>query len=380
MMSHRAWLAGILGVGFMQAAICAIDCSPNISTFQTESASFHRHFVLVADHVQLEVLDWGGTGRPLLLLPGLGNTAHIFDSIAPELARHFHVYGVTGRGFGASSIPKSGYGAAQLADDVMAVVKSLGIKRPIIAGHSIAGEELSAIGTHYPHDIAGLIYLDAAHEYAIYDPGRGGYLPDLNHLTAQVARLRDDPVDKSRMAETLDDLAVLQQSLRTQLAGIQADDAAAARGAPSNSTQAGMNSFAAFRCFVSAQVGGLIPEDEIRQTFNATASGGVGEQKAPAFVYNAIFEGEERFHAPSVPILAIVPVPRASDLPVSSNEAARKASDTMHTRSQEQEIATLQRQQPAVKIVRIPHGHHFVFLSNPSEVVGAITMFGEQLP
>jgi len=40
---------------------------------------------MVDDNVKLEVLDWGGTGRPLVLLAGLGNTAHVFDDFAPKL-------------------------------------------------------------------------------------------------------------------------------------------------------------------------------------------------------------------------------------------------------------------------------------------------------
>lgn len=378
--TSKAWVAAILGMAVMHPAAWATECSAATSTFQTESASYHRQFVSVADGVRLEVLDWGGTGRPLVLLPGLGNTAHVFDSIAPELARHFHVYGITGRGFGASSVPKSGYGANRLADDVMTVVKALHIHRPIVAGHSIAGEELSAIGTRYQDKIAGLIYLDAAHGYAIYDQARGAYLPDLNHLTMQISRMHADPTDKSQMTKLLNEVSVLQRSLGSELAGIAADDASTTGAPPSEPTPKELASFPAFRCFVSAQLGGVIPEDEIRQTFATSAADGVGKQKAPAFVYNAILEGEECFHAPDVPILDIVPVPRTSDLPVGSDEAKRQAADALHTRMQEQEIATLQRQQPSAKIVRIPHGHHFVFLSNPAEVVSAMTRFGEQLP
>ncbi|MFY7923820.1 MAG: alpha/beta fold hydrolase, partial [Gemmatimonas sp.] len=40
-------------------------------------------FVTVAKDVQIEVLDWGGTGRPLVLLPGLGSSAHVFNTFAP---------------------------------------------------------------------------------------------------------------------------------------------------------------------------------------------------------------------------------------------------------------------------------------------------------
>src|SRR5579875_3438868 len=39
-------------------------------------------FVTVEPGVNLEVLDWGGSGRPLVLLAGLGDNAHVYDSIA----------------------------------------------------------------------------------------------------------------------------------------------------------------------------------------------------------------------------------------------------------------------------------------------------------
>jgi len=35
-------------------------------------------FVAVDKNVRLEVLDWGGSGRPLVLLAGGGDTAHVF--------------------------------------------------------------------------------------------------------------------------------------------------------------------------------------------------------------------------------------------------------------------------------------------------------------
>src|SRR5262249_3174872 len=68
-------------------------------------------FVAVEKSVRLELLDWGGSGRPVVLLAGGGNTAHVFDEFAPKLAGAFHVYGLTRRGFGASgfsAVPASG--------------------------------------------------------------------------------------------------------------------------------------------------------------------------------------------------------------------------------------------------------------------------------
>jgi hypothetical protein len=82
-------------------------------------------FVTVDKDVKLEVLDWGGTGRPLVMLAGLGNSAHIFDKFAPKLTGTYRVYGITRRGFGDSSAPNSGYSADRLGDDVLAAIDAL---------------------------------------------------------------------------------------------------------------------------------------------------------------------------------------------------------------------------------------------------------------
>jgi non-heme chloroperoxidase len=119
-------------------------------------------YIAVDDGVQLEVLDWGGTGMPLLLLAGMGATAHNFDDIAPLLAQNYRVIGLTRRGFGGSSRPESGYDTATLARDLVRVLDAIAIDKAIIVGSSIAGEEMSWLGAEYPERVAGLVYLDAA--------------------------------------------------------------------------------------------------------------------------------------------------------------------------------------------------------------------------
>jgi pimeloyl-ACP methyl ester carboxylesterase len=57
-----------------------------------------------------------------------------------------------------------------MGDDVLAVIDALKLDRPLVAGHSLGGEELSSIGTRHPEKVSGLIYLDAAYAYAFYDP------------------------------------------------------------------------------------------------------------------------------------------------------------------------------------------------------------------
>ena len=127
-------------------------------------------FVEVEPGVYLEVVDWGGSGRTIVLLAGGGDTAHVYDRFAQKLTGEYHVLGITRRGFGASSKPKTGYTAEGLANDVLRVLDALKLEKPVLAGHSVAGEELSSIGARFSDRIAALIYLDAAWDRTYVPP------------------------------------------------------------------------------------------------------------------------------------------------------------------------------------------------------------------
>ena len=100
-----------------------------------DPARHQMQMVNVADGVQLEVLDFGGTGRPIVLLAGFGNTAHVYDELAPKLTGAGHVYAVTRRGYGVSSRPQSGYDGSRLGEDVLAVIETLRLEKPVLIGH-----------------------------------------------------------------------------------------------------------------------------------------------------------------------------------------------------------------------------------------------------
>ena len=74
----------------------SIKESRQVGTEQRDESFPTVHFVTVDSNVKLEVLDWGGSGRALVLLAGLGSTAHTFDHFAPKLTRTYHVYGSPG--------------------------------------------------------------------------------------------------------------------------------------------------------------------------------------------------------------------------------------------------------------------------------------------
>jgi non-heme chloroperoxidase len=130
--------------------------------------------VSVAPSVALEVLDWGGKGRPLVFLAGGGHSGHVFDGFAPQFTDRFKVMAVSRRGVGGSSRATSGYDTLSLAGDLLVVLDSLGIERADFVGHSFAGSEMSYLAANHPTRVGHLVYLDSAFDYhtLFKDPAR----------------------------------------------------------------------------------------------------------------------------------------------------------------------------------------------------------------
>ena len=120
-------------------------------------------FVTVESSVRVEVLDWGGTGRPILFV-GCYQSAHVYDQIAPKLTDRFRVYAVTRRGVGASDRPTTGYDPQRRAADILEVIGAFRLEKPILVGNSCGGDILHALGAQHPERLRGLVYLDAAED------------------------------------------------------------------------------------------------------------------------------------------------------------------------------------------------------------------------
>ena len=251
------------------ALIACAGFAQNRPSSQGETA-LKTQFVEVQPDVKLEVLDWGGTGRNLVLLAGLGNTAHVFDSLGPKLAAHYHVIGITRRGFGQSSAPQTGYDPRRLGDDVVVVLEALHIADPVLVGHSIAGEELSAVSTYHPGRAAALIYLDAGAPFALYNPKHGDYTPALAQLKDDLSALQKNLFDDGLISKTLTDMALFQANLAELRGEVEG-------ATPPSPKASDLASISAFQSYMKGYFGGIIPETEVRQDFRIGEDGRVGE-------------------------------------------------------------------------------------------------------
>jgi pimeloyl-ACP methyl ester carboxylesterase len=301
--------------------------------WQIESTPHTTQFVTVDDGVKLEVLDWGGTGRPLVLLAGLGNTAHIFDKFAAKLTATCHVYGITRRGFGASSAPEpkdGNYSADRLGDDVLEVIDFLKLNRPVLVGHSIAGEELSSIGSRHPEKVSVLIYLDAGYSYAFYDQAAGDLMIDAIQVQKKLARRISQPA--LREAKTLVD-ELLQTDIPQLVKGLEQEQ----------------KEFA------------TMSEAELAEPVDPDA-----EMKS----VRAVLAGQQKYTAIKCPVLAFFAI-----APLPSPSSPDYASAQINATLQAAQIKAFEAGVPSARVVVLPNADHYVFRSNEADVLRDLNDF-----
>jgi non-heme chloroperoxidase len=298
-------------------------------------------FVPVDNDVQLEALDWGGSGPALVLLAGLGDTAHVFDDFAPMLTSRYRVVGVTRRAHGRSSAPVTGYGFARLVDDVVRVIDAVGVDKPVVIGHSFAGEELHVLGARHSAKIAGLVYIDAA-----FDRG-------------------DDPDNEAydAVARTLP---------------------AAPSPGPGD-----LASFTTLRSFLENTQGVVFPESHLRARWLANPDGTVARMWAPDLpIRQAMSKEMQAAYKPYNPERIRVPALAIYARPKSAADLMRPWYPTDDTviRERVQKLYGLQRERVGNHIkwferfaehgrVAEVSGAHHLFISNPREVLQHIDAF-----
>ena len=321
----RAWLAG--------------SAMSLLVLVQPDSSPHSVRFVAVEKDVSLEVLDWGGTGKPIVLLAGGGNTAHVFDEFAPKLKTHGHVYGITRRGFGASRFAMPASAVERLRDDVLAVLDALDVQRPVLAGHSIAGAEMSAVADSNPQRIAGLVYLEAAYPYAFAD-GKGPAMQEFQ-------------------------------------------EARGPRAPTPGATD--LTSFGRLRKWDAELWGFRRPEAELRQTWEATADGRPTKERPfpGSSMFMEILTRAKRYTAIPVPALAIFAIPHRQDAWIrnSTDPAVREAGRAYFAAVDalaERQAKTVEAGVATARVVRLPGAHH-IFLSNERDVLREMSAFLSRL-
>jgi non-heme chloroperoxidase len=289
--------------------------------------------------VKLQVLDWGGTGKPLVFLAGLGGTAHSFDTFALRFTSNYHVYGITRRGYAPSDIPDpiaENYTADRLGDDVVSILDQLKLQRPVLVGHSFAGEEMSSVGSRFPQRVAGLIYLDAAFRYAFSPADRGDFQIDTLELKRRLDAVTN-AVSPSETRTAIDDILSVLPQYQKDLAQQKKDLANAKDMTPA--------------------------EYAMEKKEHSTAEGKIED---------AALRGERRYTSITCPVLAIFALPHDRGFPPGPK---RDAADAIEMKYNGFMANDFEAGVPTAHVVRIPHAQHAIYISNETQVVEEMNAF-----
>lgn len=291
-----------------------------------------RGFIRVAPAVRLEYLDYGGSGPPLVLLAGLGNTAHVYETFVPRLTGSYRVIAITRRGFGASSQPTSGYDTGTLAEDIRIVLDSLRLTRVHLVGHSLAGDEMTRLARDHANRINKLVYLDAA-----YDRTALGALIEAHPFPAAPAPEAGDLISSTAVGRYL-----------TRIRGV------------------------------------TLPDAEVRATYTFDPDGSLSGEVTPPQVLMELLGGIEapdwgRVRAPSLAVYA-VPLDAADVLPWLGPgspgwSSAQQLIGDVYVPFYRNERSRFRTLVSGGQVLEMAGANHYVFLSEPARVAQVIRDF-----
>ncbi len=100
--------------------------------------------------------DVEGDGPPLLLIAGTGADRNLWGHVRPELNRRFRTIAFDNRDAGRSTKVSSSYSAVDLAEDALAVLRTAGVERAHVVGHSMGGVVAQELAIGWPERVSSL--------------------------------------------------------------------------------------------------------------------------------------------------------------------------------------------------------------------------------
>jgi non-heme chloroperoxidase len=317
--------------GAWSAVTLVVACSCASGTPSAASGPIVR-LIRRGAAAQVEVLDWGGTGPALVFLPGLGNTAHVYEEFAGRFTDHYRVVAITPRGFGASTPTNRGAPLDTLLADFAAVLDTLGLGPATVIGHSLGGDFATFFAARFPSRVSRVVYLDGAN-----DRRPGSQAPPR-----------------------------------------------AAWPAPPPLTGTDSASDSSYQAYIERNFGPRIPLADIRATIRFDSGGRVSRNVTEDSVVAVLIRSMRPapFDSVRAPALAIYPRPDPDryDMPYWNglSGAVRASADSLQrwlVESSRTNIDSVRRLLPSLEVVEIPHSGHLIFLLTPAEAEAAMRRF-----
>lgn len=157
----------------------------------------YRSGNVVLRQMRFHYLEWGAADAPpIVLLHGGHQSAHSWDLVSLHLAQRYRVLALDQRGHGDSEWARDvEYSNHTMSLDAEAFITTLGLRRPVLIGHSMGGRNALLLARRNAALLRGMVIVDVGPELS--DKGRqaiAGFVrenqefDDLEHFVQSVRK------------------------------------------------------------------------------------------------------------------------------------------------------------------------------------------------
>ena len=107
-------------------------------------------------------LDFGGTGKPLLMVHGLGGSALNWMAVGPEIATSYHAFAIDLAGFGQTPLFRRSAAVGANAELVQSFIEKVIGEPVVIMGNSMGGHISILEAAQHPSWVDAMILVDPA--------------------------------------------------------------------------------------------------------------------------------------------------------------------------------------------------------------------------
>ena len=156
------------------------------------------------NHVELQVRQYEGAGAAIVFLHFSGANLMMWSRAMHHFQESHRLVLVDLRGHGRSDSPAHGYGADNMAKDVLEVMTALGIEKAHVIGSSMGAEVGLSLAANHPERVISLACDGAfASEYGPYGTWNGSEKEFEDHVTEALKKMAERP---ERIYSSVDEL------------------------------------------------------------------------------------------------------------------------------------------------------------------------------
>jgi len=142
-----------------------LSVTATLVTAQTQTPAQPADRFIDVNGLRIHYVDWGGDGKPLVMVHGLDRVARTFDHLATRFTSRYRVVAIDMRGHGDSGWdPKGRYLVEDHVGDLEGVVQQLTLRDLVLWGNSTGGRVVQVFAGKHPDLVSHVISEDVGPE------------------------------------------------------------------------------------------------------------------------------------------------------------------------------------------------------------------------